>query len=174
MTRSRAILLRILLYKVTSGLVKTGLIPVFVRLRECVNGNLEELLRNRLKDFDINVSNSQNHYLYFFDGLDEVSSLDFGAVLNCLARLKVQASTKTIIMTSRLNTPNLTMALRDFKLTVYTVDSLEGSDVDEYFKRLNNPKKQEKLRTLKDSQIPIFEDVTDIFSAALLTISPEM
>lgn len=144
-------------------------IPVFVRLRECVNGNLEELLRNRLKDFDINVSNSQNHYRYFFDGLDEVSSLDFGAVLNCLARLKGQVSTKTIILTSRLNTPNLTMALRDFKPTVYTVDPLEGSDVDEYFKRLNNPKKQEKLQTLKDSQIPIFEDVTDIFSAVLLS-----
>lgn len=144
-------------------------IPVFVRLRECVNGNLEELLRNRLKDFDICVSNSQNHYLYFFDGLDEVSSLDFGAVLNCITRLKGQVSTKRIILTSRLNTPNLTLVLRDFKPTVYTVDLLKDSDVDEYFKCLNNTEKQEKLRALKDSQIPIFEDVTDIFSVVLLS-----
>ena len=37
-------------------------IPVFVRLRECVNGNLEDLLRNRLKDFDINVCGIAGDY----------------------------------------------------------------------------------------------------------------
>jgi len=144
-------------------------IPVFVRLRECVNGNLEDLLRNRLKDFDINVSNGSNHYLYFFDGLDEVSSLDIGAVLNCLMRLRSQVSTKTIILTSRLNTPNLTTILRDLNPTVYTVDPLENGDVDEYFKRLNNPKKQEKLQKIKDGQFPFYEDITDIFSLVLLS-----
>lgn len=144
-------------------------IPVFVRLRECVNGNLEDLLRNRLKDFDINVSNGSNHYLYFFDGLDEVSSLDIGAVLNCLMHLRSQVSTKTIILTSRLNTPNLTTILRDLNPTVYTVDPLENGDVDEYFKRLNNPKKQEKLQKIKDGQFPFYEDITDIFSLVLLS-----
>ena len=144
-------------------------IPVFVRLRECVNGNLEDLLRNRLKDFDINVSNGSNHYLYFFDGLDEVSSLDIGAVLNCLMHLKDQVSTRTMILTSRLNTPNLTTILRDFKPIVYTVDPLESSDVDEYFRCINNPKKQEKLQEIKDRQFPFYEDITDIFSLVLLS-----
>lgn len=144
-------------------------IPVFVRLRECVNGNLEDLLRSRLKDFDINLSNGQDHYIYFFDGLDEVSSLDFGAVLNCLMRLKDQVSTKTTILTSRLNTPNLTTVLRDLKPTVYTLDPLESEDVDEYFKRLNNPEKQKKLQEIKDRKFPFYEDITDIFSLVLFS-----
>ena len=40
-------------------------IPIFIRLKECINGNLESLLRDRLNDFCINIANFLSAYFYF-------------------------------------------------------------------------------------------------------------
>lgn len=108
-------------------------IPVFVRLRECINGNLEGLLRNRLKDFEINPENKKNCYVYFFDGLDEVNTLDFSGMITCIIRLKRKDTTKSILFSSRTNSANLTSVLRVLKPKIYSVDPLKSSDVEDYF-----------------------------------------
>lgn len=144
-------------------------IPIFVRLRECINGNLEDLLRNRLKDFDINVTNSQNQYIYFLDGLDEINTLDFEGVVTCMMRLNSKTTTKALILTSRTNTSNLTTILRDFKPEVYVIDALDSSDVDAYFERITIQEKREKYMEIKNSNLLFFKDITDIFSVVLLS-----
>ena len=144
-------------------------IPVFARLRECVNGNLEELLRNRLKDFEISLENEKNSYIYFFDGLDEVRTLDFGSVLNCIMRLAQKSSTKFFVIASRTNSANLTSVIRSLNPKIYSVDPLKSGDVEDYFKRLNSLEKQKNLQEIKDKNFSFFEDVTDIFSAVLLS-----
>lgn len=146
-------------------------IPVFVRLRECINGNLEGLLRNRLKDFEINPENKKNCYVYFFDGLDEVNTLDFSGMITCIIRLKRKDTTKSILFSSRTNSANLTSVLRVLKPKIYSVDPLKSSDVEDYFNRLNNPDKQKKLQEIKEKLPTFFNDITDIFSAVLLSES---
>lgn len=44
-------------------------IPVLVKLRECVEGNLESLLRQRLRDYNLNNTDMSCRFIYFFDGL---------------------------------------------------------------------------------------------------------
>ena len=144
-------------------------IPIFIRMRECINGDLEGLLRNRLKDFDISIVNNQNNYVYFFDGIDEISALDFGNVITCIVRLKDKESTKGLVISSRINTANLTTVLRDCKPITYKIDSLKSSDVIDYFNRLNNQEKDEKLQDIRENNSSFFEDITDIFSTVLLS-----
>lgn len=144
-------------------------IPVFVRLRECVNGNLEELLRSRLRDYEISAVETQNQYIYFLDGLDEVSTFDFGGVIACISRLLSQAASKSFVITSRTNNANLASVLRSFKPDIYTVDCLDGNDVEEFFNLLNDPEKKARLQEIKDSNQAFFGDINDIFSAVLLS-----
>lgn len=143
-------------------------IPIFIRLRECINGNLEDLLRNRLKDFDVNVTNSRNQYSYFFDGLDEISAIDFEGVVTCLMRLRSKPTTQTLVLTSRTNTSNLTTVLRDFRPEVYGIDALVSGDVDAYFERITAQEKYIKYMELKNSNLLFLKDITDIFSVVLL------
>ncbi len=142
-------------------------IPIFLRMRECLNGDLEGLLRNRLKDFDVDFLNKRNHYIYFLDGIDEISTGDFGGVITYITRLESQETTKAFVLTSRNNTTNLTTVLRDLKPKVYTIEPLNSNAVEDYFSRYNNPEKQKKLQEIKENNPSFFEDITDIFSAVL-------
>lgn len=47
-------------------------IPVFIKLRECINGNLENLVRQRLKDYNLNFTFKEYKYIYLLDGFDEL------------------------------------------------------------------------------------------------------
>lgn len=143
-------------------------IPIFIRLRECINGNLETLLRDRLKDFCINIANNQNPYIIFLDGVDEVPSIDFHNVISFILYHNANNHT-SFVLSSRLNTPNLTMILRDLETKIYTIDDLKTTDVELYFNSLNNAEKTEKLADIKSTNAKFLDDITDIFSAVLLS-----
>ncbi len=145
-------------------------IPIFIRLRECINGNLEALLRDRLNDFCINIANNQNPYIIFLDGVDEVQTIDFHNVISFILHYNAN-SNNSFILSSRLNTPNLTMILRDLETKVYTIDDLKTADVELYFNSLNNAEKSKKLTNIKSTNVTFLDDITDIFSAVLLSES---
>ena len=57
---------RDVIYKVLENKV----LPVFVQLKEIVNGNLEDFIRARMNDFSLKMYDSNNWcYLYIFDGI---------------------------------------------------------------------------------------------------------
>ena len=143
-------------------------IPIFIRLRECINGNLETLLRDRLNDFCINIANNQNPYMIFLDGVDEVSTIDFHNVISFILHHNVN-SHNSFILSSRLNTPNLTMILRDLEAKVYTIDDLKAADVESYFNSLNSAEKSQKLMDITSTNPAFLDDISDIFSAVLLS-----
>ena len=143
-------------------------IPIFIRLRECINGNLEALLRDRLNDFCINIANNQNPYIIFLDGVDEVQTIDFHNVISFILYHNAN-SHNSFVLSSRLNTPNLTMILRDLETKVYTIDDLKTTDVELYFKSLNDAEKTKKLTDIKSTNTTFLDDITDIFSAVLLS-----
>lgn len=143
-------------------------IPIFIRLRECINGNLETLLRDRLNDFCINLANNQNPYIIFLDGVDEVPTIDFHNVISFIWYHNAN-SHNSFVLSSRLNTPNLTMILRDLETKIYTVDDLKTDDVELYFNNLNDADKSKKLADIKSTNSTFLDDITDIFSAVLLS-----
>lgn len=143
-------------------------IPIFIRLKECINGNLEALLRDRLNDFCINIANNKNPYIIFLDGVDEVPTINFHNIISFVSHHNVNGH-NSFILSSRLNTPNLTIILRDLKTKVYTIDDLKTADVELYFERLNNEEKRKKLRDIESTNPAFLDDITDIFSAVLLS-----
>lgn len=143
-------------------------IPVLIRLRDCIKGNLESLLRDRLNDFGISIANNQNPYIIFLDGVDEVSTIDFHSVMSFILHHTAN-NHNSFIISSRLNTPNLTMILRDLETKVYTIDDLKTADVELYFNSLNNTEKSKKLMDIKSTNSAFLDDITDIFSAVLLS-----
>lgn len=143
-------------------------IPVLIRLRDCIKGNLESLLRDRLNDFGISIANNQNPYMIFLDGVDEVSTIDFHSVMSFILHHTTN-NHNSFILSSRLNTPNLTMILRDLETKVYTIDDLKTADVELYFRSLNNAEKSKKLIDIKSTNPAFLDDITDIFSAVLLS-----
>ena len=143
-------------------------IPIFIRLRECNNGNLETLLRDRLNDFCITIANNQNPYIIFLDGVDEVPTIDFHNVISFILYHNAN-SHNSFVLSSRLNTPNLTMILRDLEIKVYTIDDLKTDDVELYFNSLSDPEKSKKLTDIKSANPAFLDDITDIFSTVLLS-----
>lgn len=143
-------------------------IPIFIRLRECIDGNLETLLRDRLNDFGISITNNQNPYMIFLDGVDEVPTIDFHNVISFVLHYNAN-SHNSFVLSSRLNTPNLTMILRDLETKVYTIDDLKVEDVESYFNSLSNAEKSKKLKDIKSANPAFLDDITDIFSAVLLS-----
>ena len=143
-------------------------IPIFIRLRECINGNLETLLRDRLNDFGISIANNQNPYMIFLDGVDEVPTIDFHNVISFVLHHNAN-SHNSFVLSSRLNTPNLTMILRDLETKIYTIDDLKTDDVELYFNSLNDAEKSKKLADIKSANSTFLDDISDIFSAVLLS-----
>lgn len=143
-------------------------IPIFIRLRECINGNLETLLRDRLNDFGISIANNQNPYVIFLDGVDEVPTIDFHNVISFILHHNAN-SHNSFVLSSRLNTPNLTMILRDLETKIYTIDDLKADDVELYFNSLNDAEKSKKLADIKSANSTFLDDISDIFSAVLLS-----
>lgn len=143
-------------------------IPIFIRLRECINGNLETLLRDRLNDFGISIANNQNPYMIFLDGVDEIPTIDFHNVISFVLHYNAN-SHNSFVLSSRLNTPNLTMILRDLETKIYTIDDLKTDDVELYFNSLNDAEKSKKFTDIKSDNSTFLDDITDIFSAVLLS-----
>ncbi|WP_042276247.1 hypothetical protein [[Clostridium] dakarense] len=141
-------------------------IPVFIKLRECSNGNLEELIRERFKDYGLNHIDKINNYFYFFDGLDEISYYDISKITYFIKSLSEKNNIKGIIVSSRSNSNNLSYFRQEVSWKEYKFDKLNYIDIMNYFKSKGVLGKQEKLELL--SQSAIVNQIDDIFSINLL------
>lgn len=135
-------------------------IPVFIRLRECVGGNLEDLIRHRLFDYHIKFDN--NHvYIYFLDGVDEIYDSYGSVFFSQVKRLKQESQTKQIIFSSRPNSANLLFLRNIFNPVIYQIDPLDKENIKKYFDLQNS--KYEEIESF-----PIIGNIDDILSIALL------
>lgn len=141
-------------------------IPVFIKLRECANGNLEALIRERFKDYGLNHIDQISNYFYFFDGLDEISYYDISKIANFIKRLSEKNNVKGIIISSRSNSNNLSYFRQEFSWNEYTFEKLSDMDIKNYFQAKGDLYKQEKLASLCESSI--IDQIDDIFSINLL------
>lgn len=143
-------------------------LPVFIRIRECVNGDLESLIRNRLQDYNIPFGDTDQKFIYFIDGLDEVNVNDVDKTISSIKNLKNHASTTSVIVSSRLNSPNLTFLHKEMDLKMYKIDALDQNTIDQYFTLKGVEAKIVKYETIKSDIQILLNEIEDIFSVNLL------
>lgn len=141
-------------------------IPVFIRLRECMHGDLENLIREKLKDYDLNYINKTNGYFYLLDGLDEVPYYYLSNIIHFINQLSQQSGVIGIVVSSRLDSNNLSYFRQEFSWNEYIFDKLKFEDINNYFKSKNNHIKSEKLKNIEHGKI--IKEIDDIFSVNLL------
>lgn len=143
-------------------------IPILVKLRECTTGDIEGLVRQRLCDYNLNNTNKEQYYIYFFDGLDEVSHQIIGNVISYICSLQTKSNTKGIVISSRTDSNNVSYVHQMINTETYKIDLLKYEDVKKFFIVKGDKSKLTMLEELRKSDITILKEINDIFSVNLL------
>jgi hypothetical protein len=155
---------RDIIYKV----LEQKILPIYVQLRELVNGDVENLIRCRMADFGLNMYAKHFTYLYIFDGIDEVSFDYANNISLFIKRLLKENTTYSILLSSRTHSPNITV-LKSILLNIdeYYIDKLDVSYIDNYFSINKDENKQLHYNSLKGEIEHLVNEIDDIFSIKL-------
>ena len=146
---------------------RNGAIPMLVNFKDCASDSLENIIRNRQKDFKIRRGNIK--FIYLLDGLDEIGEERADNMLSDIQALEGDANTKKIIISSRLGTRNLAMLkVYQSKIAEYKINDLSSEYIDKFFEAKNNNEKVSKLNTLKRDNTQILANAKDILLIKLL------
>jgi hypothetical protein len=83
-------------------------------------------------------------------------------------RLSKKQSTNSIVLSSRTNTANLTMLYREFSVKTFRIEPLNATDIKDYFHNCYDKERNEQLGKILSEQMYLINEITDVFSAALL------
>lgn len=153
-------------FKKTGEIKNIVLFPVLIKLRECTNGNIEEIIRNRLKDYEVSKINEEKKICYLFDGLDEIPTEDVTNVINYIQRISEEKSTKAVVVSSRSESTNLVYLNQVIKWNQYKINELTKEQKIEFLSKKESLKGTEVLNNLVESEL--LDNITDIFSLNLL------
>ncbi len=146
---------------------KNHAIPMLVSLRDCVLDSLENIIRNRQKDYE--VRSKEIGFIYIFDGLDELISERADHILSYISLLAKDERTKKIIVSCRSGNHNKYLFKTYFPdAKEYEIDQLGLGYIDRYFSAKNDEKKLNILRNLKKENNQLLKDIKDIFLINLL------
>ncbi|MBB6715574.1 NACHT domain-containing protein [Clostridium gasigenes] len=141
-------------------------IPIFIRLRECIHGNIEDLIRKRLRDYNLNSTNKSFKYFYLLDGLDEVPYYDVRKICNFINSIYSKSRVKGVIVSSRIDSNNISYFRQEFKWSEYIFEKLSYVDIYNFFEVKSDLKKIDRVKSLEGEYI--LNDIEDIFSLTLL------
>ena len=141
-------------------------IPMFIDLKHCTSDSLENLVRNRKRDFNIG---DDTEFIYLLDGLDEVSENRINGVLLDINGIKEKSDTKKIVISSRLGTGNLSLLrMYNSEIIKYRINNLDNGYIDKFFKAKGDTAKNKKLDKLKQDNAQILDNINDILLIELL------
>ena len=121
-------------------------IPIIINLKDCSLNDLESLIRDRKKEYNIN---NEENFIYLFDGLDELNIESSEHALSYILKLRDNGTTKKIIISCRTGNFNITRAKIFFEnIPEYKIRDLTQDQIIEYFK---NKKDDRKLTLLKQA-----------------------
>lgn len=141
---------------------KNKIMPIFIRLRECANGDIESLIRERLADYYINKDTTMK-FIYILDGIDEVDSSCLDVFVSQAKNLSEKTETKSIAFSSRPNAQILSniMGIFDNKIAKYEIHDLSETDIKK-FSTINDLDIEKMMSIYKEI------GVSDIFSLCLV------
>lgn len=140
--------------------------PILIKLKECTNGNIEDIIRNRLRDYNISKTNGEKRICYLFDGLDEIPINDITSVINYIVRLKDDSETQSIIISSRCDSNNLIYLRQINEWNEYKIQDLSDEQKRKFFENKKSLIKIDQLKKIEKSKL--IGEITDIFSLKLL------
>jgi len=152
------------------SILEKSIIPVFVQLKEVVNGNLEEYMRTYMYDYDLKIyDDNKMRYLYILDGIDEVSYNYANNMALFIKKLYKNLTTYAIVLSSRTNSPNISILKGVVNnITDFYIEKLDASYIDKYFTVQMDDAKELRYAANKKNIIKLVEDIDDIFSVKLL------
>ncbi|WP_421535581.1 NACHT domain-containing protein [Priestia sp. D3YE.R1] len=146
---------------------KVEALAMYVNLNTVSLDSLENIIRSRQDDYSVREQSSR--FIYLFDGLDEVSGSRIDATLAYIYELAEKISTKTIVISCRVSSPNKFKLKKSYKdLTEYRIVELSKYQIKQYFLNKGVREKQEQLQLLETSNPNYFENIQDILTLSIL------
>jgi len=116
------------------------ILPVLVNLKDCYSDSLENLIRQRQKDY--RVRNQDIRFIYILDGLDELDNLHAELALRFVKRLSEASSTDKILISCRRGSLNKLTINEYFEaFETYDINELTFMDLERYFHQKDDKKK---------------------------------
>lgn len=144
----------------------TVYIPIYIRLRECNGGNLENLVRDRFKDYNLNFTDASYNYVFLLDGLDEVPSFELDRVIHYIENVMILPHVISIVVSARSDSNNLLHFRQKITCKEFVFEKLTENDIGYFFEHKSDAKKSELLNRLQNKKL--LNDIDDIFSINLL------
>lgn len=150
------------LVKMRSHYMKNEALPILINLKDCANDTIENIIRNRQKDYKL--FRGKIGFIYLFDGLDELSEQSTDYALSYLQTILLNSSsTKKIVFSCRKSSINKIKAVTYFpKMVIYNISNLDKSYIDNYFIIKGNSDKTDKLAMLEKENNFFIYEINDI------------
>jgi hypothetical protein len=154
-------------YKMMRVLTTQGAVPVLINLKQCATDSLENIIRARQQDN--NVNGNTLDFIYLFDGLDEVAESNIHHVLYYLFELEQKTQTRKIIISCRSGSLNRTRAKSYLKGAVeFSISSVDIRLIELYFHAKGNTARIKKLGLFKKQNKALVSEIKDILVANIL------
>ncbi len=153
--------------KMRGAIGKNKALPMLVNLKDCTFNSIENIIRDRQKDYK--VRKKDTGFIYILDGLDELESERTDGVLSHILALARDEQTKKVIISCRSGSQNRYLFKTYFpKAKEYEIDQLDIEYIDRYFRGKNAKEKIDKLQSFREKNSDILKDIKDIFLISLL------
>lgn len=146
---------------------KNSFLPMLINLKDCYAESLENIIRNRQKDYS--VWKKSFKFIYIFDGLDELSEMQSEIILQYAQDLSEQNNTAHIIISCRkgsLNRLKLSQYFENFQR--YEIGNLQLKHIETYFNKKADENKIDKLNLIKKKNPKLLKEINDVFLVKLL------
>lgn len=148
-------------------LQKNKAIPMLINLKSCAFETIENVIRERQKDFGL--GNNKLGFIYLLDGLDELSGERADQVLAYLYELERSEKTFKIIISCRSGNLNRVKVKTYFTdIAEYKIHDLSEDHINRYFIGKNNLSKRKLLSILIRQNKTLCCDIRDILLVKLL------
>lgn len=142
-------------------------LPMLINLKDCIHDSIENIIRNRQKDYK--VARGSLGFIYLFDGLDELSTEKADYILSYIFGLTKNDQTRKVIVSCRSGNQNRYLFKTYFPTAIeYEIDSLDHKYIDRYFSAKNDKKKLDKLGVLRNENGGLLKEIKDAFLITLL------
>lgn len=148
-------------------LIRNNAVPMIVNLKNCVNEELESILRDRQNDKK--VRNRNLSFIYLLDGLDELSDERADQILTFIRDLEQQDETRKIIISCRSGNLNRLKARAYLpEMGEYKICDLDREHLKTFFVAKGTQSKIKLLTKIQKSNSPLIDEIKDILLVRLL------
>ncbi|WP_031456260.1 NACHT domain-containing protein [Flavobacterium chungangense] len=147
-------------------LINNGALPMLINLKDCFSDSLENIIRNRQKNYK--VSNNLK-FIYLLDGLDELNEDKAEQVICYIKNLESETNTKNVIISCRKGNLNRLKAITHLpNIAKCQINDLDQSYILSYFLNKSNLSKEIELKNLISVNKELIEEIKDIYLIKIL------